>query len=154
MRRKAAQSGLSATAGAKSAGAISNGSDLEIAKAQLGLDQTELADSIDDLARESGDQRPKLQQELAARQAAMKQYKDRAAEEEGQTAVASAEQYRTLAQQLSTWRSLRNRRQLISQGGRLAKGDLAPLTADREALRAEAASVAANPVGESASERI
>ena len=145
---------LSAAAGAKSAGTISNGSDLEIAKAQLGLDQTELADSIDDLARESGDQRPKLQQELAARQAAMKQYKDRAAEDDGQTAVASAEQYRTLAQQLSTWRSLRNRRQLISQAEQLAKDDLAALTADRETLTAEAASVAAKPVGESASERI
>src|SRR5438477_743072 len=145
---------LSAAAGAKSAGTISNGSDLEIAKAQLSLDQTELADSIDDLARESGDQRPKLQQELAARQAAMKRYKDRAAEDDGQTAVASAEQYRTLAQQLSTWRSLHNREQLIAQAEQLAKDDLAALTADREPLRAEAASVAAKPVGESASERI
>src|SRR3954469_23417558 len=144
---------LSAAAGAKSAGRISNDSDLDIAKAQLGLDQTELADSVDDLARESGDQRPKLQQELAGRQAAMKQYKDRAAEDDGQTAVASAEQYRTLAQQLSTWRSLRNRRQLISQAEQLAKDDLAALTADRETLRAEAA-VAARPVGESGSERI
>jgi len=145
---------LSAAAGAKSVGTISNGSDLEIAKAQLGLDQTELADSIDDLARESGDQRPKLQQELAARQAAMKQYKDRAVEDDGQTAVASAEQYRTLAQQLSTCRFLRNRERLIAQAEQLAKDDLAALTADRETLRAEAASVAAKPVGESASERI
>ncbi len=67
---------LSAGAGTKPAGAVSNGSDLEIAKAQLGLDQNELTDSIEDLARESGDQRIKLQQELAARQAAMKQYRD------------------------------------------------------------------------------
>src|SRR6059058_1956927 len=145
---------LSAAAGAKSVGTISNGSDLEIAKAQLGLDQTELADSIDDLARESGDQRPKLQQELAARQAAMKQYKDRAAEDDGQTAVASAEQYRTLAQQLSTWRSLRNRARLIAQAQQLAKDDLAALTADRETLRAEAANLVDKPVGESGSERI
>src|SRR5579864_7255455 len=64
---------LSAGAGTKPAGAVSNGSDLEIAKAQLGLDQTELTDSLEDLARESGDQRVVLQQELAARQAAMKQ---------------------------------------------------------------------------------
>src|SRR6059058_103926 len=144
---------LSAAAGAKS-GTISNGSDLEIAKAQLGLDQTELADSIDDLARESGDQRPKLQQELAARQAAMKQYKDRASEDDGQTAVVSAEQYRTLAQQLSTWRSLRNRKRLIVQAEQLAKDDVAALTADREGLKTEAASLAAKPVGESGSERI
>src|SRR5438093_626735 len=53
---------------------VSNTSDLEIAKTQLGLDQAELADSMDDFARESGDQRVKLQQELAARQAAMKRY--------------------------------------------------------------------------------
>ncbi len=145
---------LGAADGAKPAGTISNSSELEIAKAQLGLDQTELADSIEDLARESGDQRPKLQQELAARQAAMKQYKDRASEDDGQTAVATAEQYRTLAQQLSTWRSLRNRRLLIAQAEQLAKDDLAALTADRETLRAETASLAARPVGESGSERI
>ena len=60
----------------ETSGAVSSASDLEIAKAQLGLDQNELADSIEDLARESGDQRVKLQQELAARQAAMKQYWD------------------------------------------------------------------------------
>jgi small-conductance mechanosensitive channel len=145
---------LSAAAGAKSAGTIANASDLEIAKAQLGLDQAELADSIEDLARESGDQRLKLQQELAARQAAMKQYKDRAFDDDGQTAVVSAEQYRTLAQQLSTWRSLRNRKQLIAQAEHLAKDDVAALTADRETLKAEAAGLAAKPVGESSSERI
>jgi small-conductance mechanosensitive channel len=145
---------LSAAAGAKSAGTISSSSDLEIAKAQLGLDQTELADSIEDLARESGDQRVKLQQELAARQAAMKQSKDRVSEDDGQTAVATAEQYRTLGQQLSTWRSLRNRRQLIAQAEQLAKDDVAALTADRERLKVEAAGLAGKPVGESGSERI
>jgi len=88
---------LSAGAGTKPAGAASNGSDLEIAKAQLGLDQTELTDSLEDLARESGDQRVVLQQELAARQAKMKQYRDRASKDDGQTAVASAEQYKTFA---------------------------------------------------------
>ena len=146
--------GLSGGTPTKSAGTISNANDLEIAKAQLGLDQAELADSIEDLARESGDQRVKLQQELAARQAAMKQYKDRAAEDDGQTAVASAEQYRTLAQQLSTWRSLRNRKQLIAQAAQLAKDDVTALTGDEERLKAEAAEFAAKPIGESSSERI
>lgn len=145
---------LSATPGAKSAAALSNGSDLEVAKAQLGLDQAELADSIEDLARESGDQRVKLQQELAARQAAIKLYKDRASADDGQTAVVSAEQYRTLAHQLSTWGSLRNRKQLIAQAEQLAKDDVAALTGDREALKADATSLAAKPVGESSSERI
>src|SRR5215470_17087563 len=55
---------LSAGAGTRPGGTVSNGSDLEIATAQLGLDQNELTDSIEDLARESGAQRVKLQQEL------------------------------------------------------------------------------------------
>src|SRR5256885_9438389 len=63
---------LTALAGATTD--ASKGSDLEIAKAQLGLDQNELADSIEDLSRESGDQRVKIQQELAAREAAMEKY--------------------------------------------------------------------------------
>ena len=127
---------LSAGAVAKS-GAVSNDSDLEIAKAQLGLDQSELADSIEDFARESGDQRVKLQQELAARQAAMKLYRDNASNDDGQTAVASAEQYKTLAQQLVTWRSLRNRKQLVAQAGQLAAADVTALTGDQESLKTE-----------------
>ena len=145
---------LSAGAGTRPAGAVSNGSDLEIAKAQLGLDQNELTDSIEDLARESGDQRVKLQQELAARQAAMKQYRDRASTDDGQTAVASAEQYKTFAQQLSTWRSLRNRTQLIAQAEQLARADVAALTADQARLKTEAAGLGDKAVGESSSERI
>ena len=145
---------LSAGSHAKSTAAVSNGSDLEIAKAQLGLDQNELADSIDDLARESGDQRVKLQQELAARQAAVKQYRDNASKDDGQTAVASAEQYRTLAQQLSTWRSVRDRKRLIAQAGQLAKADVAALTGDQAALKSEAAGLGDKGVAESSAERI
>ncbi|HMJ20440.1 MAG TPA: hypothetical protein VK513_00985, partial [Terriglobales bacterium] len=145
---------LSAGARTKSAGAVSNASDLEIAKTQLGLDQNELTDSIEDLARESGDQRVKLQQELAARQAAMKQYRDSASKDDGQTAVASAEQYKTLAPQLSTWRSLRDRKQLIAQAGQLGRADVAALTADQSGLKAEATRLGDKAVAESSSERI
>jgi small-conductance mechanosensitive channel len=145
---------LSAAANTKSAAAVSNASDLEIAKAQLGLDQAELSDSIEDLARESGDQRVKLQQELAARQEAMKQYRDRSSQDDGQTAVASAEQYRTFAQQLSTWRSLRNRKQLIAQAEQLAKADVAALTGDQANMKTELAGLGNKAVGESSSERI
>src|ERR1700726_1991830 len=145
---------LSAGARTSPASAVSHGSDLEIAKAQLGLDQNELTDSIEDLARESGDQRGKLQQELAARQAAVKQYRDSASKDDGQTAVASAEQYRTLAQQLSTWRSLRDRKQLIAQAEQLAKADVAALTEDQARLKTETAGLGDKAVGESSSERI
>jgi small-conductance mechanosensitive channel len=145
---------LSAGARTKSVAAVSNASDLEIAKAQLGLDQNELDDSIEDLARESGDQRGKLQQELAARQAAMKQYRDNASKDDGQNAVVSAEQYKTLAQQLSTLRSLRNRRQLLEQAQQLAKADVAALAADQTRLKTEVAGLGDKAIGESSSERI
>jgi small-conductance mechanosensitive channel len=135
-------------------GAASKASELEIVKAQLGLDQAELADSIEDLARESGDQRVKIQQELTARQAAMKQYRESASQDDGQTAVASAEQYKTFAQQLSTWRSLRNRKQLLAQAQQLAQADIAALTGDEERVKEEAAALEAKAPGESASERI
>ncbi len=145
---------LSASPAAKAAGGGSDGSDLEIAKTQLGLDQSELTDSIEDLARETGDQRIKLQQELAARQAAMKQYWDSAPKDDGETAVASAEQYTTLAQQLSTWRSLRSRKELIAEAQQLAKADVAALSGDQVALKKEGADLSNKPAAESNPERI
>src|SRR5215472_982451 len=144
---------LSAAASGRTVG-NANTSDLELAKAQLGLDQAELADSVEDLARESGDQKIKLQQELAARQAAMKQYRENASQDEGQTAVASAEQYRTFAQQLSTWRSLNDRKQLLSQAQQLAQSDVAALTGDEERMKGEAAALEAKTPGESSSDRM
>ena len=74
--------------------------------------------------------------------------------DDGQTAVASAEQNTTLAQQLSTWRSQRNRKQLIAQAQELARADLAALKEDDERLKTEAASLAIKTGGESSSERI
>ncbi len=68
----------------------SSQNDLDVAKAQLGLDQNELADSMEDLARESGDQRIKIQQELSAREAEMKKYDAQASADNGKTAVVSA----------------------------------------------------------------
>ena len=138
----------------KPADAGSAGSDLEMAKAQLGLDQSELADSIEDLARESGDQRVKLQQELAARQAAMKQYADNASKDDGQTAVVTAEQYKTLARQLATLRALHSRKRLIAQAQELAKADVAALTGDQAALKAEYARVEDKSIQEASSDRI
>jgi len=134
----------SLTASANSGDPTSNASDLEIAKAQLGLDQNELADSLEDLSRATGDQRSKIQQELTARQAAMKKYQsDIASRNEGQNAVASAQQFRTMAEQISALRSLRSRRDLIAQAGQLAKADVAALSGDQTRLHAEANQAAA-----------
>ncbi|HXJ91184.1 MAG TPA: mechanosensitive ion channel protein MscS [Candidatus Binatia bacterium] len=146
---------LSADVGKKpAAGIVSTTSDLEIAKAQLSLDQAELADSIEDLARESGDQRVKLQQELATRQAAMQRYRENASKDDGETAVVSAEQYTTFGQQLSTWHSLRKRKQLIAQAQQLAKDDVAALSGDEQRMRGDAAALQAKAPGESPLERI
>jgi small-conductance mechanosensitive channel len=145
---------LSAGGSSKPGSTAPSSSDLDIARAQLQLDQAELADSMEDFARESGDQRIKLQQELAARDAAMKRYRSNASKDDGKAAVASAEQYRTFVQQLSTWRSLRNRKELLAQAQQLARADLAALSDDEKHLEAEAAALAAKPVGESNSERI
>ena len=146
---------LGTGSGTKSAtGAASNAGDLEIAKAQLGLDQAELADSMEDFARESGDQRVKLQQELASRQAAMQRYRDNASKDDGQTAVATAEQYTTFAQQLSTWRSLRQRKELVAQAEQLARADVAALSGDEERMKAEAKALETQPTAESSSERM
>ena len=132
----------------------SNAGELEVAKAQLGLDQNELNDLREELARETGDQRIKLQQELRTRQAAIKQYNDSVSKGAGQNAVASAEQYKTLAQQLATWRSLKNREELVAQAEQLAKADIAALTDDQARLRAEPASDSEKTARESSSDRI
>jgi small-conductance mechanosensitive channel len=126
-------------AGGASANAVGTpGDDLEVAKAQLSLDQEELADSMDDLARASGDHRGKIQQELTAHQAEIKKYYLQANGGDGETAVVSAGQYRTLAGQISEWWSQRSRSQLIAQAEQLARADVAALTADHATLASEA----------------
>ena len=134
--------------------ATASNAEMEVAKAQLGLDQNELNDLREELARETGDQRVKLQQELRTRQAAMKQYNDSVSKGAGQNAVASAEQYKTLAQQLATWRSLKSRKELVAQAEQLAKADIAALTDDQARLRAEPASDSEKTARESSSDRI
>ena len=135
------------------------GDDLNVAKAQLSLDQDELSDSMEDLARASGDHRGKIQQELTAREASMKKYDEQAAiSRDGETAVVSAGRYRTLAAQIAEWWAQRTRMQLIDQAQQLATADVAALTADhaRLAPEAQAAAVtaAAAAAGESSSDRV
>lgn len=144
---------LSGTSGTKPA-TPSNASELEVAKAQLGLDQDELNDLREELAHETGDQRIKLQQELKAREAAIKQYNENVSKSTGQNAVAAAEQYKTLAQQVATWRSLSNRKGLIAQAEQLAKADVAALTGDQARLKTEATSDSEKDARESSSDRI
>ena len=94
-QRVAALTAKAAPAAGAAAGSAAVGpaaDDLDVAKAQLGLDQDELADSMEDLARASGDHRGKIQQELSAHQAEMKKYDLQATGGDGQTAVVAAAQ--------------------------------------------------------------
>ena len=155
-----AKAGPASGATTGSGGAVGPAADdLDVAKAQLGLDQDELSDSMEDLARASGDHRGKIQQELSARQAAMKKYDMQPAAGDGQAAVVMAGQYTTLAGQISEWWAQRTRMQLIQQAEQLARADVAALTADHarlapEAQAAEANAAVAKAAGESSSARV
>ncbi len=128
------------------------GDDLDVAKAQLSLDQEELADSMEDLARATGDHRGKIQQELTAHQAEVKKYTLQAVGDDGQTAVVLAGKYKTLAGQISEWWAQRNRMQLIAQAEQLATADVAALTADLAKLEGEAQAAVASAAGKAAGE--
>jgi len=115
------------------------GDELDVAKAQLGLDKDELADAVDDLARESGDNRSKIQQELTAREAAMKKY-DAQTDEGAQVAVLSAARYGTLYGRVKAWLSQRSRSELLAQAQRQAEADGASLAAQHGQMESKASS--------------
>ena len=112
----------------------SGSDDLSLAKAQLALDQDELTDARQELARATGDQRPRIQQELATHEAAMSKY-DAQAHDQAQTAVASVSQHGTLAGRIHAWFAQRDRYQLLQQAIQEAQTDTASLTAKRNAFQ-------------------
>lgn len=109
--------------------------DVDIAKAQLELDSDELADAEQDLNRATGDDRPQIQSELAAHEAAMRKYESESSGD-GQTAVLSAGQHGTLAGRIASWKRQRERYQLIQQALVQTQADAASLTAEHNALEA------------------
>jgi small-conductance mechanosensitive channel len=145
---------------AKAGAAGPTGDDLDVAKAQLSLDQDELSDSMEDLARASGDHRGKIQQELTARQASMKKYgQETAIGHDGEAAVVSAGQYKTVAGQIAEWWAQRTRMLLIDQAQQLATADVAALAADHATLAPQVQAAvdsasAAKAAGESSSDRV
>lgn len=129
-----------------SAEASSTSDDLEVAKAQLGLDSDELIDAEHDLERASGDHSAQIQDELAAHEAAMRKYDSQTANG-GQIAVLSAGQNHTLAARLGAWFKQRQRRDLIDQALEEAQNDERSLTAAHNALEAKANAAAAAGMG-------
>jgi len=111
--------------------------DLDIAKAQLGLDADQLNDAQEDLARASGDNRAQIQSELQEHEAAMKGY-DSGQASGRQVAVLSAKRYGTLSALIGAWNSQRSRYTLIQQAQHQAMADVATLTVQHDALQAKA----------------
>ena len=138
------------TAAAKTSGvAEAEGDDLDVAKAQLGLDQDELTDAAGDFARESGDRRGEIQQELEARNAAMKKAGDGAKKESAVTAV---KRYGTLAGRISAWVDQRSRVKLIEQARLAALEDAKSFAAQHDKLEKSAGPQAAG--GETGAARV
>ena len=123
-------------------GTIADSDDLDTAKAQVQLDSDELDDANEQLARASGDQRGQIQDELTAREAAMKKYDSQVASG-GQTAVISSTRRGTLAGRLSSWFDQRSRMDLIEQAKAQTDADVAALSAKHDAFEKQAANASA-----------
>jgi len=124
------------TAAAATEAVDTDSDDLALAKAQLGLDSDQLTEAQQDFAHASGDQRDRIQQELAAHEAAVQQY-DAQVRDAGQVAVLSAKHFSTLAGRLSAWQAQRARYKLIQQAILIAQQDAAALTTERSKFQAQ-----------------
>ncbi|HTB96066.1 MAG TPA: mechanosensitive ion channel domain-containing protein [Terracidiphilus sp.] len=110
--------------------------DLEVAKAQLGLDTDELADAQRDLARAAGDDSATIQEELTAHEAAMHQ-SDAASQQTSQVAAIAVSQNGTVATRVSRWFSQIDRYKLIQQAQQQAQQQATSLTAQHDTLEAQ-----------------
>lgn len=121
-------------------GAAKGSDDEQIAEAQLGLDQDRLNDAKGDLARESGDPREEIQQELAAREAAMKTFDATGGMiGAGEVAAISVQQYRTLAGLIGAWSGQRHRYALLMEAKASAERNAAALTVEHNLMGANPA---------------
>ncbi|MBS1800832.1 MAG: mechanosensitive ion channel [Acidobacteria bacterium] len=103
--------------------------DLDIAKAQLQLDNDQLADATQDLAALTGDKRGQIQQELATREAAMKKF-DEQGDVVAPSTSQSARRYFTLCGRLSAWFDQLTRMDSITQAQGQASSDAVKLSAE------------------------
>ena len=117
-------------ANAKAGVASTDGDDLDVAKAQLGLDTDELGDATEDLARVSGDQRTKIQQELQQREAALK----KTGAVSNEIAVIAVKKYATLGGRVRAWFDQRSRAALLADAETRARQDARTLAAQHDAL--------------------
>jgi small-conductance mechanosensitive channel len=138
-------------ANSKGAESETAGDDLEVAKAQLALDSDLLADAQQDLARAGGDEPSRVQAELAAHEAEMKDYDAKTAPN-GQVAVVATKRYGTLAGRVNAWFDQRTRYELVQQALRQAQADMVTLAAQHADLtnQIKAAALSASGLDKSA----
>ncbi len=110
--------------------------DLDVAKAQLGLDSDQLADANQDLDRATGDQTAQIQAELNSHEASMRQY-DKQVQSGGDAAVVSAKRRGTMAARVKAWFDQRDRYQLLQQALEQTRTDIATLSSEHDALEAK-----------------
>jgi len=106
---------------------------LDVAKAQLGLDTDQLTEAQQDLARAGGDKRVRIQQELAAHEAAMRKY-DAEVRTQKETAVAASQARDTVAASVSSLLKQRTRRDLLQTASAEAQAAAATLTVEHNRL--------------------
>ena len=131
-------------ANAKAGVTSTDGDELDVAKAQLSLDMDESTDATQDLARVSGDQHAKIEQELQQREAALKKTGSISAE----NAVTAARKYATLWGRAKAWFEQRSRAALLADAEKRARDDARNLAAQHDAL--EKTSVSADTAKSSA----
>ncbi|MDQ2944661.1 MAG: mechanosensitive ion channel family protein [Acidobacteriota bacterium] len=115
------------------------GDDLDIAKAQLGLDSDQLTEAQQDLARAGGDERGRIKQELAAHEAAMRTY-DAQTGKPVARAVAASQVRNTVAASLIAWLEERRRRKLLQTAAAEAQAAADALTVQHNQLEKTAVS--------------
>jgi small-conductance mechanosensitive channel len=120
----------------KSIDSAGDSDDLEVAKAQLGLDSDELADAQRDLERASGDDSAQIQEELAAHQASV-HANQTAASNGALIASISEKQHGALAGRIRAWFNQLDRNRSIQQALQKAQQDAASLTADHNKLEGQ-----------------
>ncbi len=139
---------LTAAASKDGAAPAGDSDDLDVAKAQLGLDSDELDDAQDDLARASGDDSSQIQEELTAHEASMKAY-DNGSQSGAQLASVSERRHGTLAGRVQAWFGQMDRYRSILQAQQKSQQDAAALTAEHNKfesqIEAAAASAGAGP---------
>ncbi len=106
--------------------------DLDLAKAQLGLDTDQFTEAQQDLTRAGGDQRGRIQEELAAHEASLKKY-DAQVTNPGPSAVVAAGRA-TVSAHIGAWFEQRTRYRLLGEAAKRSRDNAAALTMQHNQL--------------------